>query len=125
MVRKYLTGVLATAALLIAYAVGSLAVTGLVMTVGSDSAQAARGGGGGGGGRGGGGGGGRGAGGGRGRGGGVVVRGRGGGVVRGRGVGVVRGRGGRGFWRGGVWFPWIAPGVCHEVVTSRRVYCDL
>ena len=122
MVRKYLTGVLATAALLIAYAVGSLAVTGVVMTAGSDAAQAARGGGGGGGGRG------RGGGGvGRGRGGGGVgvVRGRGG-VVRGRGVGVVRGRGrGRGFWRGGVWFPWIAPGVCHEVPTSRRVYCDL
>ena len=102
MVRKYLTGVLATGALLIAYAVGSLAVTGFVMTVGSNSAQAARGEGG------------RGGRGGRGVGRGGFVRG-------GRG----RGGRGRGFWRGGVWFPWIAPGLCHEVPTSRRLYCDL
>ncbi len=104
MVRKYLTGILAAGALLIAYAVGSLAVTGLVMTVGSNSAQAARGEGG------------RGGRGGRGVGRGGFVRGG-----RGRGG---RGRG-RGIWRGGVWLPWIAPGLCHEVPTSRRVYCDL
>ena len=107
-VRKFVTGVIATGALLVLYLFSTIAVTSIVMTAGSDSAMAARGGG-------------RGGGRGVGRG---VGRGRGGGrgFVRG-GRGFVRGGRGRGFWRGGVWFPLIAPGYCHEVLTSRRFVC--
>jgi hypothetical protein len=66
--------------------------------------------------------------GGRGGGGGMRGGGRGrGGVVRGRGSrGSSRGRGrGRGFYRGGIWFPWIGPGICHHPWTSARVICRI
>ena len=93
MVRKYLTGVLAAETLLIAYAVGSLAVTGFVMTVGAPTrrrpravkavvAVAAA----------------------------VVLA----AAVSSGAVAAVAVGSGRGFWRGGVWLPWIAPGLCHE-----------
>ena len=88
-VRKFVTRVVATGALLALYGLSSFAVGTVVMTAGSDSAMAQRG---------------------RGRGGrGVVVRGG-------------RGRG-RGFWRNGVWLPWIAPGLCHQPWNSVRFYC--
>ena len=107
-VRKFITRVLAAGALLAVYAFSTAAMTGAIMTAGVTTAVAQRGGGGRGGARGGRGGGRGGARGGRGRG-------RGG-----------RGRGrGRGFLRGGHWFPWIAPNVCHEPWTSRRVWCDI
>jgi hypothetical protein len=92
-VRKFLTRILAAGALLAVYCMSTAAVTGVVMSATTTSAEAQR-------------------------------RGprRG---WRGRGRGW-RGRGrGRGFWRGGVWFPWIAPGWCHHVPTSRRVWCDV
>ncbi len=104
-IRKFVTRVVATGALLAVYALSTFAVSTVVMTAGSTEAQAQRG---------------------RGRGGGG--RGRGG-AVRGRGVGrgvVVRGGGrgrGRGFYRGGIWFPWIAPGLCHRPFNSVRFYC--
>lgn len=43
---------------------------------------------------------------------------------RGFGRGFGRGRG-RGFLRGGVWFPWIGPGICHHPWTSARVFCAI
>jgi hypothetical protein len=101
--------------MLAVYVAATFAVSGFVMGTAVNQAQAR----GNGGGRGGGG-----RGGGAVRGGGVV-RG-GGGVVRGGRGGVVRGgRGGRGrgIMRGGVWYPWIAPGFCHYPVTSLRVAC--
>jgi hypothetical protein len=100
-VRKLVTRIVATGALLVVYALSTFAVSTVVMTAGSTEAQAQRG---------------RGRGGGRGRG---AVRGRGRGVVV-RGGG--RGRG-RGFYRGGIWFPWIAPGLCHRPFNSVRFYC--
>jgi hypothetical protein len=109
-VRRVVTRVLATGALLVVYAVSTFAVSTIVMTSGSTPAMAQRGQG-----RGGGRGGGRGAGRGGGRGG-VVLRGRGGGRGRGRG---------RGWSRGGIWFPWIGPGICHHPYTSARVVCPL
>jgi hypothetical protein len=86
------------------YCLSALAISGFMLNFTVSPAEAARGGPGGGG---------RGGmrGGGRGRGG--VVRGRGG-----------RGRG-RGFFRGGVWFPWIAPGFCRDPWTGFRVPCPL
>jgi hypothetical protein len=93
-VRRFVTRVLAAGALVVLYAISTMAVTGVTMTATDSSAYAQRGGRGGRGGR------------------------RGG--ARGRG----RGRG-RGIWRGGVWWPWIAPGWCHHIPTSRRVWCDI
>ena len=96
------------------YCLSALAISGFMLNYVSP-AEAARGGGGGGG-RGGGGG------------------GRGGGGMRGGGpacaalaavvAGVMRGRG-RGFYRGGLWYPWYAPGICIHPYTGRRVYCNL
>ena len=40
------------------------------------------------------------------------------------GEAVARGRG-RGFSRGGIWFPWVGPGICHHPWTSARVVCDI
>ena len=114
-VRKFITRALAAGALLAVYAFSTAAMTGAIMTAGVTTAVAQRGGGGGG--RGGGARGGRGGG---GRGG-ARGGGRGG---RGGGRGGRGGRG-RGYWRGGHWFPWIAPNVCHEPWTSRRVWCDI
>jgi hypothetical protein len=99
------------------YCLSALAISGFMLNFTVTPAEAGRGGGGGGRGGGGRGGGGRGGGGrgvGRGGGRGVVVRG-------GRGG---RGRG-RGYYRGGVWFPWIAPGFCRDPWTGFRVPCPL
>jgi hypothetical protein len=90
-VRRYITRTLVTVALLLAYAFGMVAVSGV-----TNPAMAQRG---------------------RGDG-------RGRGDSRGRGDGRGRG-GGRGVYRGGIWFPWIAPGFCHYPRSSRRVSCDL
>jgi hypothetical protein len=100
-VRKFVTRVLAAGALLAVYVLSTAAMTGAIMTTGVTTAVAQRGA----------------------RGGGARGGARGGrGGGRGRGG---RGRGrGRGFLRGGVWFPWIAPNVCHEPWTSRRVWCN-
>jgi hypothetical protein len=106
------------------YCLSVIAISGFMLNFVSTPAEAARGGGGGGRGGGGRGGGGRGGG---GRGGGGRGVGRGGGrgvVVRGGGVRGVRGRG-RGYYRGGVWFPWIAPGFCRDPYTGFRVPCPL
>jgi hypothetical protein len=108
------------------YCLSVLAISGFMLNFTVTPAEAGRGGGGGGRGGGGGGRGGGGRGGvGRGGGGrGVAVRGGRGVAVRGgRGV-AVRGRG-RGYYRGGVWFPWIAPGFCRDPYTGFRVPCPL
>jgi hypothetical protein len=113
---KVLRRCLRVATMLAVYGAATIAVSGFMMSTAVNQAQAQRG-------RGGG----RGAvvrGGGRG----AVVRGGGRGVVVRGGRGVVRGRGvrggrGRGIWRAGVWWPWIAPGFCHYPVTSQRVPC--
>jgi hypothetical protein len=123
--RKFVTRCLAVATMLGLYCLAALAVSGFMLSATVTPAAAQRGGGRGGGGRGGGGrGGGVGI-----RGGGVGIRGGGvrGGVVRGgvvRGGGFARGRGrGRGIWRGGIWYPWYAPGICIHPYTGFRVPC--
>jgi hypothetical protein len=135
--RSLLGRCMRVATMLGVYGLATLGVSGIVMSGTITPAAAQRGGRGGGGGGGGRGGGGRGGGGGMARGGGMVRGGGGmvrggarggvvrGGVVRG-GRGVVRGRGrGRGFFRGGIWFPFLAPGFCHHPWTSARVVCDV
>ncbi len=115
--RSLLTRCLSVATMLGMYCLAVLAISSYAIASADAAPRGGRGGGGGmaRGGRGGGGG---------MRGGG---RGRGGGVVRGRGGrGSGRGRGrGRGFYRGGIWFPWIGPGICHHPWTSARVVCNL
>jgi hypothetical protein len=91
-VRKFVTRIVATGALLGLYALSTFAVSTVMLASSSTSAQAQRGG-----------------------------RGRG---VRGRGVVIRGGRGrGRGFWRNGIWLPWVAPGLCHQPWNSVRFYC--
>jgi hypothetical protein len=106
--HKLLTRCLAVTAMLGLYVVATVAASGLVTVTTVTSAEAQRG-------RGGGG---------RGGGGRGVGRGGGGrGVARGVGRGG-RGRG-RGWARGGLWYPWIGPGICHHPYTSARVVCPL
>jgi hypothetical protein len=105
--RSFIKRCLAVVTMLGLYCLATLSVSGLVLSTTSTTAEAQRGG------RGGGPGGGRGMRGGRGRGG--VVRARGG-----------RGRGrGRGFFRGGIWYPWFGPGICIHPWTGARVFCPL
>ncbi len=120
--RSLLKRCFSVAAMLGMYCLAMIAITGFAISTSTDALAKN---GGRGGGRGGGGGmarGGRGGGGARGGGRG----GRGGGMSRGRGGrGMGRGGGrGRGGWRGGIWFPWIGPGICHHPWTSARVWCN-
>jgi hypothetical protein len=96
--RKFVTRTLATGALVALYAFGTAALTGTIMTADVTSAAAAP----------------------KKRRAPVRRAPRGRAPVR----RAPRGRG-RGYWRGGIWFPWLAPYVCHEPWTSRRVWCDL
>jgi hypothetical protein len=99
--RKLLARCLAVVAMVGLYCLATLSVSGVVLSTTSTPAEAQRG---------------------RGRG-----RGGPGGGYRGRGRGVVvrgRGRGrGRGIWRGGIWYPWFAPGICVHPWTGVRVPC--
>lgn len=94
--RKPVARFLAAMIMVGLYCLSTVAVSGIALTASTSAAQAQRG---------------------RGRG-------RGRGVWRGRGRGRGWGRGrGRGYWRGGVWVPWVAPGLCHVRWSSRWVSC--